>query len=196
MEMQKVHDSAHVSFILPLQSGQSSPFLRIVLQVTQKSVRISCFFCGSFRIKCVISSMSFCTSGTFSIDMRFPLPLLTYRLTADWDKPSMSAACCSFIPCFSTMVLAIRAFTAGKTVLTPTSHGNSIFSPILLMFTGNAYKYVACHHYMTRVITGSAASKSTLTTQLSTHTRQTTRQREESKNESNNSPPRKIGKKS
>ncbi len=152
--MQKVHDSAQFSCILALQSWHSRPFLRIVSQVAQKSLRTSSFLCGSLTRKCVISSMSFCTSGTFSIDRMFPLPLFTYRLTADCDKPRISAACCSFIPCFSTIVLAMRAFTAGKTVFTPTSQGSSTFPPVLLMSAGNVYKYVACHVSMTRVMAG------------------------------------------
>ena len=97
--------------------------------------------------------MSVCTSATFSIAMVFPLTFVTYLLTADWDKPRIFAACSSFIPCFSTMVLAKRALIAGRTVLTPTSHGWNIYSPFLLLFLENVYKYDACHIFMTRVMT-------------------------------------------
>ena len=76
--------------------------------------------------------MSVCTSGASSIVMRFPLSFVVYLLIADWDKPRISAACCSFIPCFSMMVLAMRALMAGKTVFTPTSHGSSNLPPSLL----------------------------------------------------------------
>ena len=65
---------------------------------------------------CIIWSMSFCTSGSFSIVMIFPRFFLVYLLIADWDKPRSVAACFSFIPCFSTMVLAMSARMAGKTV--------------------------------------------------------------------------------
>ena len=98
--------------------------------------------------------MSVCTSATFSIVMIFPLPFVTYLLIADWDKPRISAACFSFIPCFSTMVLAKRAFIAGKTVFTPTSHGSSNFPPITIILGGNVYKDDACHSFMTHVMTG------------------------------------------
>ena len=77
--------------------------------------------------------MSVCTSATFSIVMIFPLPFVTYLLIADWDKPSISAACFSFIPYFSTIALAKRALIAGKTVFTPTSHGSSNLPPIILI---------------------------------------------------------------
>ena len=51
----------------------------------------------------------------------------------------MSAVCLSFKPCFSTMDLAITAFTAGKTVFTPTSHGSIKFAPNLVYFIGKTY---------------------------------------------------------
>jgi len=98
--------------------------------------------------------MRACTSGTFSIVMVFPLSFEVYLLMADWDKPRISAACCSFIPCFSTMVLAMRALMAGKTALTPTSHGNSKILHQLVYSVRNVYKYDACHNYMTCVMTG------------------------------------------
>jgi hypothetical protein len=164
-----VHDSAHCSCIFCLHSWQIKPLLRIVTQVVQKSSRISFFFCGSLTRKYVIFSMSICTSGTFSISSMFPLLLLMYRLTADCDKPRMSAACCSFNPCFSTIVLAMRAFTAGKTVLTPTSHGSSIFSPVLIMLAGNIYKYDVCHDYMTCVIAGFPSKTDFQTQTLTRH---------------------------
>ena len=140
-----MHESAHFSFIFSLQRGHNRPSPRIIWHAVQKSLRISFFFWGSLMRKCVILSMISCTAGRFSSEIRLPLPLLRYRLTADCDRPRMLATCCSFIPCFSTMFFAIRAFTAGKTVLTPVSHGNSTFSPLLLISTGNVYKYVACH---------------------------------------------------
>jgi hypothetical protein len=43
---------------------------------------------------------------------------------------------------------------AGKTVLTPTSHGNSKFYTNYLIFVRNVYKYVVCHIFMTGVMTG------------------------------------------
>lgn len=70
-------------------------------------------------------SMRVFTSGTFSIVKMFPLFFVVYLLMADWDKPRISAACFSFIPCLSMMAFAIRALIAGKTVFTPTSHGSS-----------------------------------------------------------------------
>jgi len=71
--------------------------------------------------------------------MRFPLSFVVYLLIADWDKPRISAACCSFIPCFSTMSLAINALMAGKTVFQQQSSTNSSIS------VRNVYKYDACH---------------------------------------------------
>ncbi len=76
---------------------------------------------------------------------RLPLSRPTYLLTADWDKPRRSAVCFSFKPCFSTMDLAMIAFTAGRTVFTPTSHGSIKFAPITVIFGGNLFKYDACH---------------------------------------------------
>ena len=55
---------------------------------------------------------------------RLPLSRAMYLLTADCDSPRRSAVCFSFKSCFSTMDLAIIAFIAGRTVLTPTSHGS------------------------------------------------------------------------
>jgi hypothetical protein len=52
------------------------------------------------------------------------------------------------------MVLAKRAFIAGKTVFTPTSHGSSNFPPITIILGGNVYKDDACHSFMTHVMTG------------------------------------------
>jgi hypothetical protein len=52
------------------------------------------------------------------------------------------------------IVLAIRALIAGKTALTPTSHGNSKIMHQLLYSVRNVFKYDACHIFMTRVMTG------------------------------------------
>ena len=98
--------------------------------------------------------MSVCTSGTSSIVMMFPLFFVVYLLIADWDKPRISAACCSFIPCFSTRPLAISALIAGKTVLTPTSHGSSMLSPILLFLLEMYINMTRVMYFMTRVMTG------------------------------------------
>ena len=90
--------------------------------------------------------MSFCTSGTFSIAIIFPLSLVAYLLIADWDKLRSSATCLSFILCFFMIALAMRALIAGKTVLTPTSHGSSNFSPAIL-FLGEIYINVPRHKF-------------------------------------------------
>ena len=97
--------------------------------------------------------MSVCTSGTFSIAIMFPRFFVVYLLIADWDKPRTFATCFSFIPCFSTMVRAMRALIAGKTVWTPTSHGNNTILPPVLLFLSETYInmtlvihfYDACH---------------------------------------------------
>lgn len=98
--------------------------------------------------------MSVCTSGTSSIVMMFPLSFVVYLLIADWDKPRISAACLSFIPCFSMIALAITALMAGKTVLTPTSHGSSIFPPIILFLLEMYISMTRVICFMTRVMTG------------------------------------------
>ena len=71
-----------------------------------------------------IWSISAKTSVELPIASTFPLSLLMYLLIADCESPSSFAACCSLSPCFSTIVFAISAFTAGRTVFTPTSHGS------------------------------------------------------------------------
>ena len=98
--------------------------------------------------------MSVCTSGTSSIVMMFPLSFVVYLLIADWDKPRISAACLSFIPCLSTIALAISALIAGKTVLTPTSHGSSNLSPIILFLLETYISMTHVIYFMTRVMTG------------------------------------------
>ena len=110
--------------------------------------------------------MSVCTSGTFSIVKLFPLSFVAYRLMADWDNPRISAACFSFIPCFSTRSLAIMALIAGNTVFTPTSHGSSNLSPILI-FLWETYinmTHVIC--FMTCVMTGLSPIQSFCTQSL------------------------------
>ena len=82
----------------------------------------------------MIWSMSACTSGSFSMVKMLPLFFLVYLLMADCDKPRILAACFSFMPYFSTMTLAMRDLIAGKTVLTPTSHGISKILHQLLYF--------------------------------------------------------------
>ena len=79
---------------------------------------------GTFMRWVTIWSIKASTSGVPSMFKRLPLSLLRYLLTADCDKPSISAVCFSFKPCFSKMDLAIIAFTAGRTVFTATSHGS------------------------------------------------------------------------
>jgi small-conductance mechanosensitive channel len=112
------------------------------------SSKISVVWCGfSFKSKFIIWSMSICTSGTFSIVRMLPLSFVVYLLIADWDKPRISAACFSLIPCFSIMVLAIRALIAGKTVWTPTSHGNSKIFHQFSYSVRYIYKYDACHTF-------------------------------------------------
>lgn len=92
------------------------------------------------------------TSGTFSICMMFPLFFVVYLLIADWDRPRIVATCCSFIPCFSTKFLAIRAFMAGKTVFTPTSQGSSICSPVCLFLLETYINMTRVIIFMTRVM--------------------------------------------
>ena len=141
-----MHVSSWVSRIFCWQSWHINPFSRIILQVWQKSSKISLVWFGfPFRRRFIIWFMSVCTSGMFSIVMMFPLFFVVYLLIADWDKPRISAACLSFMPCFSMMLLAIAAFMAGKTVFTPTSHGSSIGSPVPSISVGNVYKYDECH---------------------------------------------------
>jgi len=61
------------------------------------------------------------------LSILFPLSLFMYLLTALCDSPKSSAVCCSFNPRFVTISLAMMAFTDGKTVFTPTSHGSIKF---------------------------------------------------------------------
>ena len=97
----------------------------MAMHVWQNSLRILALLVGSFMSEITIWSMRAKISVEFSIGVsRFPLSLPTYRLTADWDSPRRSAVCFSFNPCFSTIDLAMIAFTAGKTVFTPTSQGS------------------------------------------------------------------------
>ncbi len=52
------------------------------------------------------------------------------------------------------MVLAIIAFTAGRTVLTPTSHGSSKQSPDYWVIYGEKYLKLTIVIKLTRVMTG------------------------------------------
>ena len=79
---------------------------------------------GCFMRCVTIWSIRVITSVVLSIFKMLPLSRPIYLLTADCDKPRMSAVCFSFKPCFSTMDLAMIAFTAGRTVFTLTSHGS------------------------------------------------------------------------
>ena len=116
------------------------------MHVWQNSSKTSVVWCGfPFKSKFIIWSISVCTSGTFPIVRMLPLSFVVYLLIADWDKPRISAACFSLIPCFSIMVLAITALIAGKTVWTPTSHGNSKIFHHFFYSVRNIYKYDACH---------------------------------------------------
>lgn len=83
---------------------------------------------GSFMRLVTIWFISVRISAELSIvSSMFPLSLFTYLLTADCDRPRSSAVCCSLNPRFVTISLAMIAFTAGKTVFTPTSHGSIKF---------------------------------------------------------------------
>ena len=116
------------------------------MHVWQKSLRISVLLSGCFMRCVTIWSIRATTSVVPSMAKRLPLSRPIYLLTADCDKPRMSAVCFSFKPCFSTMDLAIIAFTAGRTVFTPTSHGSIKFcAPLTLIFWGKLFKYVARH---------------------------------------------------
>ena len=58
------------------------------------------------------------------------------------------------------MVLAIIAFTAGRIVLTPTSHGNSKQSPDYWVICGEIYlNLTIVIHFMTRVMAGQPQEK-------------------------------------
>ena len=92
--------------------------------IWQKRFNVCSLFAGSFMSEITICSINAKTSVEFSIESALPLSLLIYRLTADCESPSSFAACCSLNPWFSTIDFAILAFTAGKTVFTPTSHGS------------------------------------------------------------------------
>ena len=142
-----MQDSAHFLCILSLQISHIKPFFLIIMQAVQKSSKISFFLWGSYMRTAVIWLTIFCTSGSFSRIRMFPLSFVVYRLMADWDRPRISATCFSFIPCFSMMSLAMRAFIAGNTVLTPTSQGNSKIFTNYSIFVRNVYKYVACHTF-------------------------------------------------
>jgi hypothetical protein len=56
------------------------------------------------------------------------------------------------------MFLAIIAFTAGKTVFTPTSHGNSKQSPDYWVIYGEIYLKLTIVIQLTRVMTGVSKS--------------------------------------
>ena len=150
---QNKHFSAHSLGISFWHCGHIKPFCLMAAHVWQKRLRISAFLSGSFTRKVTIWSISVEISVEPSIDSRFPLSLLMYLLTADCESPRTLAVSCSLSPCFSTICLAIIAFTAGKTVFTPTSHGSIKFcthqSP--LFFGGNylnmspVISYDACH---------------------------------------------------
>jgi len=119
-----MHFSAQSRGISFWQCAHIKPFSRIVWHVWQKSFRNSVLLSGC-SMRCVtIWSIRAITSVVPSISRRLPLSRPIYLLTADCDNPKMSAVCFSFKPCFSTIDLAITAFTAGRTVFTPTSHGS------------------------------------------------------------------------
>lgn len=122
---QKKQFSAHSRGISFWQAGHIKPFWRIAWQVWQKSCRTCDLLFGSFMRVVTIWFISVNISAEFSIvASKFPLSLFTYLLTADCDRPSSCAVCCSFNPRFVTISLAMTALTAGRTVLTPTSHGS------------------------------------------------------------------------
>src|SRR5450759_2230392 len=113
--------------------------------VWQKRLRISVLLSGCVMRCVTIWSIRANASVVPSMFKRLPLSLPMYLLTADCDRPRRSAVCFSFKPCFSTMDLAIIAFTAGRTVFTPTSHGSIKLCTNYLIFGGNLFKYAACH---------------------------------------------------
>ena len=143
--MQKKHFSAHSLVISFWQCVHIKPFSRIVWHVWQKSFRNSVLFCGRSIRWVAISSIRVTISAVPSRSRRLPLSRPTYLLTADCDKPRMVAVCFSFKPCFSTMDLAITAFTAGRTVFTPTSHGNIKLYTNYGISGENVFKYADCH---------------------------------------------------
>ena len=117
----------------------------MVVHVWQKSLSTSLLLSGTFMRCVTIWSIRASTSVVPSMFKRLPLSLLMYLLTADCDKPRRSAVCFSFKPCFSTIDLAMIAFTAGRTVFTPTSHGSIKLSTNHLTFGRNLFKHDACH---------------------------------------------------
>ena len=121
---QNKHFSAQALGISFLQLGHIRPFSLTVWQVWQKSLRSSVLLSGCFMMWFTIWSIRASISGVLSMFRRLPLSRPMYLLTADCDSPRRSAVCFSFKSCFSTMDLAIIAFTAGRTVFTATSHGN------------------------------------------------------------------------
>jgi hypothetical protein len=122
--LQKKHFSTQSWGISFRQCVHIKPFFLMVWHVWQKSFRNSILLSGCSMRWVIIWSIRVNTSGVPSISRRLPLSRPTYLLTADCDNPKMSAVCFSFKPRFSTMDLAITAFTAGRTVFTPTSHGS------------------------------------------------------------------------
>jgi hypothetical protein len=162
-----------------LQRSHINPFSRITLHVWHRSSRISVVWWGfPYRSKFIIWSMSVWTSGTFSIVMMFPRSFVVYLLIADWDKPRSFAACFSFIPCFSTMVLAMSALIAGKTVWTPTSQGNSKSSTNSSISVRNIYKYDVCHIFYDACHDGYISFPRSFSPNLSLLTRQGTVKKE------------------
>jgi hypothetical protein len=122
--LQKRHFSAQLLGISFWQWLHIRPLSRMTWHVWQKSVRNTFLLSGCFMSWIAICSIRVTTSVVLSMSIRLPLSLPTYLLTADCDKPRRSAVCFSFKPCFFTMDLAIIAFTAGRIVFTPTSHGS------------------------------------------------------------------------
>ena len=136
---QKKHFSPHAWDICFWQLGHIKPFSLMVWQVWQKRLRSSVLLSGCFIMCATIWSIKATISVVPSIFMRLPLSRPMYLLTADCDKPRRSAVCFSFKPCFSTIDLAMIAFTAGRTVFTPISHGSIKLLHQLLLFSGETY---------------------------------------------------------
>ena len=96
-------------------------------------------------------------STSFSRGMVMPLAFFMYLLTADCVIPRIFAACVSVILCFSRRVFVRRARIEGDTVLTATSQGVIIITPVMACLWANLYKDAVCHEYMTYVRTGSSS---------------------------------------
>ena len=136
IQRQNKQVSAHSWGISFWQRGHINPFSLIARHVWQKSAKIPALLFGSFMREITIWSIRAKISVEPSIANRFPLSLLRYLLMADCDSPKSFAVSCSLNPCFSTICLAITAFTAGKTVFTPTSHGSIKFYTNYSYFRG------------------------------------------------------------